>query len=658
MADYTYDSRRGSGNSGLPGYWWEQGDGITKTHDRVFDTVRFLDKEQAYKSRDTLRNVRLYGSLPVYGLSPSAFATTDPTKKKRIKVNVVRMVVDTAVAHVAKERPRPSPMTDGANYRLQKQARDLGKFVLGVFQANKVYEHGPAVFRDGALLRAGFFKACIADSGKNIEIERCFIDELLWDDAEAYDGNLYQLHHRKFVPRHVALKLWPKHAKAIQEAPEPPTRDGALAYKNLADHIEVIESWKLPTGDDCCDGCHCICIPTATLLCEEWSHSWFPIAWFRWSEPVRGLFGDGIGDMLTGLQVSINKHLEVIEQSLDYASIPRVFVEENSEVVSAHINNLVGAVVKYSGSQPPLFSTPQGVIGQDRWQFLLWEIQSAFDQAGVAQMQATGELPPGLNQSGKAIREYSEQVAERFSVVQRSYEDMYVQLARIVIGLGRDIYAAKSGKSLDAKVRGRRFIERVKFADINIEDDQYELQIWPTSMLPKTPSARYQQIDEWVQAGYLSKEEGMRLMDMPDLDDAVSLITAAIDDIDQAIDDMLYRDPDELAESELNDMDDDERETAVADMVYEPPEITQALELGKKRMLAAYLRGKRSGVPQARLGLLLQWIADADALLKQGSQSVFQTISGSGQPQMPPGAPQVAPQLVPAGVPPIPGMAA
>jgi len=663
VGDYRYNEQAGRTNQ-RPEYWWKsRAQGREKdVHKAVFDTVRFLDSHQMHKHEDNLRRVRLYGNLPVFGLSPLTFATTQGRRNGRVRINVCRSVVDTATAHIAKERPRPVVMTDGADYRLKRHAKKLSKFVLGVFQESKVYKQGPVVFRDGGMTGTGVYKSWIDWEEKKIKIERVFIDELLYDDSEASEGMPQQIHQRKFLSREVVLQDWGmnddgtenEHAVKIKMAPQAKASAGIAAHRNLSDMIQIVESWHLPSGPNAKDGRRAMTIDNDTLLDEEWKYDRFPFSLFLYGAPVLGMTGLGIVDQITGIQVSINKHVDAMERELDL-SVSRIIVEEGAKIPKSHWVNRIGAVLTHaSGSAPPTVMNPNNVTPGRREQ-IGFLIQQAYENTGVNQMSATGKKPSGLN-SGKALREYDDIGSERFAVVQQSYEDTFVDLARLVVILAQELYTKHP--ELQVKVANNRFLSTILFSEIDIEENQYEMSIFPTSMLPKTPAARYAQIDEWIQAGYLSKEEGMQLMDMPDLEDAVSLVTAAVDDIDQVIDDMIYREPEdeELEEATTKDMDDLDREQLIADMVYLPPDSTQNLQIGMKRMLASYLRSKHDGTPEARRNLLTRWMSDAGILMKAAAPPP-PVVDSAGAPGGPgaPGTPAAAgppqgmpPQVAPA----------
>ncbi len=646
MADFLYSDRAKAHTQ--PHYWWRKELADDDVCKRVFDTVRFLDTYQNYKSTNNLRNVRLYGNLPIFGLAPSTFAVAHPRKGKRARINVVRSVVDTATSHIAHERPRPIAVTDGADYRLQKDAQRLNRFVLGTFEHNGVYDLGPQVFRDAALLRGGGLKITPDECRSQVNVERVFIEELLWDDADAVAGKPRQMFQRQYVAREVALNLWggkSKMREAILNAPEPKPDSGWSGARNLADHIEVIEAWHLPSGIDAQDGMHAICLMNATLERSKYCKDHFPFALFSWTKPIRGLFGDSIGDQLTGIQVAINRHLDTIAAAFGLLAVPRILVEDGSEVALSHLTNEIGSVIKYAtGSNPPVIYAPS-VLPPELLNHLVFLIQQAYEIAGVTQLSATGQKPAGLD-SGAALREYKDIESERFATVQRDYENLFVDAAKLVIDTAQDLFS--DGKDVEVTLREGRFLEKIHWSEISLESTQYEMQILPTSMLPKTPAGRFAIIDEWIQRGYLSREEGMRLMQIPDLEDAAGLMTAAGEDIDAIVDSFLYGMPDDDLLEELPDnLDEDDRELAVANLLYQTPDPMSDLNLGVERMTQAYLRGKTQDVPEPRLDLFRRWVADAkalaaDAMQQQQAQQSNVPI-GAGPQQAAPPQPQLPP---------------
>jgi hypothetical protein len=335
-------------------------------------------------------------------------------------------------------------------------------------------------------------------------------------------------------------------------------------------------------------------------------------------------------------------------------------------VSTSHIDDRIGAIIKYAaGSQPPVFATPT-IIPPDWMNHLQFLIESGFRLAGISQLSAGSEKPAGLN-SGKALREFTDIESVRFAQTQKAWERMFLDLARLVVKRA-ERYWADSDKTVN--VRSRKFIEKIKFKEIKLEDHQYDLSMFPTSMLPLSPAARYAQIDDWVAGGYVGKDEAMQLMQFPDLDRFASLSNAAMNDIDATIDDMLYFEPSQADIEDIDgygSMDEAERELAVAELAYRPPEPAQNLALGVKRMTATYLDGRHNGIPQARLELLMRWIQDAQELMSPPQPPPELGVNGPmpvGQGPTPlpdaglapPPGMMPPPGMVPGGMMPPPGM--
>ena len=67
--------------------WWKPAK-TTPVHQAVFDTARWLEKNQAYQAEANLRHVRMYANLPMFGLTPSTFAIADARRPKRLRYNL------------------------------------------------------------------------------------------------------------------------------------------------------------------------------------------------------------------------------------------------------------------------------------------------------------------------------------------------------------------------------------------------------------------------------------------------------------------------------------------------------------------------------------------------------------------------------------------
>lgn len=586
--------------------WFKKKD---KAHETVFAYVKELDTTQAHIQNDNIRNMRLYGNHEYVGLGASKTAMTENVSvQNRVTLNIVQSMVDTAVSKITKQKPRPYFLTDDGDFTLKRKAEKLTKFSEGQFYATSFYELAAEAFRDAGILGTGAIKIFIEDN--KIKAERVFIDEIKVDEKEAYYGKPRQLHQTKWIHKDVLKGAFPSQSSMIDFATSESTAAKAFAeYKN-GDMLLVVESWRLPTTKGKKDGRHTITISTVDLVNETYDKDYFPFVFFKWNTRPLGFFGQGIAEQLTGLQVEINKILRTIQVSMHLVSVPKLMVEASSKVVSAHLNNKIGGIIKYAGTSPTYAAL--GSIPPELFTHLERLYNRAYEIIGISQLSAQSEKPAGLN-SGKALRTYSNIETERFQATAKRYETTFLDAARIMIDLAKDLSEATG--NYEVKVPGSGFLKTIKWDDVNMEDDQYMLQIFPTNALSQDPSHRLQEVQELMQAGLIAKEDSMKLLDFPDLKGMYSMANAGIDDIERQI------------------------ELMVDGNEYQTPEPFQNLKYGITKMQQAYLKYRSENAPEEVLENLRQWMSDAKALMDQAAQEAQMqaaTTAAMAAPQPPP----------------------
>lgn len=600
-------------------FWWETSK--TPLHEKVFCTMEALSREHEPRLREYFIYMNQYASQPQrgsnhLGMTPFNYGRVSYNPTKRIRCNVIRSALDTLTALAASDRPRPMALTEDGTASRMRQAAYLNKFFLGIFNRNKVYENGPIVFRDAGLFGWGTYKASV-DTTSNIKIRRIHAGNLFYDHVDAAGGEPRSLHHRDWISRAVAMKTWPKRRHEISQCDAYVERTRGIAQTNHEDFLEIVESWHLPSVRGAKDGRHTICLNKTVLLDEEWVHEFFPFASYRWGDPITGYESEGAAAMLAGHQIAINNHLANMEEALKLVSVPRIWIDSASNVQVEILSNEIGALYKYdSTGVPPVFQTPTALapdwVEQTRWYF-----SNALETLGISQFSVNGAPPAGI-ESGSALREFSDQVNSRWRYYQQKYEQLFVDLARIVFCLAKEEY--KNGNDISATARGRTFIQKIKFSEVDIDEDMFELTVMPTSMLPKTPGARFATLDEYYSKGYISREEVLELAEIPDLERATSLASASMEDIDITIDKMLFDEipereiPDDLREEAAGGTK-DEKAAIYAELYYLPPEPPQNLAMGIRRMEQAWAKFRHTDLPRARLDLLTRWVQDAKEMM-------------------------------------------
>ena len=110
-------------------------------------------------------------------------------------------------------------------------------------------------------------------------------------------------------------------------------------------------------------------------------------------------------------------------------SVPKLLVEASSKIVTAHLNNKIGGIIKYAGT-PPTYA-PLGGIPAELFSHLQFLVNKAYEISGISQLSAQSLKPSGLD-SGKALREYNDIETERFMSVGMRYEKVFMDAAEII----------------------------------------------------------------------------------------------------------------------------------------------------------------------------------------------------------------------------------
>lgn len=590
--------------AGSSKYWWEQDK--TKLHQSIFGIVKYFDTNQATIRGMNLRHLRLFSNSDILGLSVHNFSRAqNPIPQiDRLTLNIIYSMCDTVTNKIAKNKIKPMFLTIDGDRSAKKRAKKLEQFAQGIICETNLYKISPKTFRSSTVFGTGALKV-FKRKGK-IQIENTFIDQIKVDEVDGRNGKPRSLYQEAYVSREVLMRMFPKFKDKIRDCPRADTSHPL--YSQIADAVKVVEAWHLRSSDDSNDGLRTLCIENATLESEEWKRDYFPFVFIRWSERELGFFGQGLAEQITPEQVALNRVLKKIEESFHWA-VPHMMVRNGDDVVMQHLNNRLGSIIKFNDT-PPVWTTPAPVHEQ-YFEWVNTIIQRAYEKAGISQLSANSQKPAGLD-SGKALREFNDIESERYMLVGQAWEDFHIECTERFLDLAEEI-SEDAGEDYQVKSSTNRSIENIKWSDVRMDRDEYKLQVFPTSFLSSTPAGKLSDIQELTQAGFFPKEFALKLLDFPDLDWAMSLFTAAIDDIDRVIEKMCDRGQ------------------------YDPPEPFQNLSLGVQMVQSAYLREKDQGLKEERLDLLRRWITEAQSMLS--AQAPAPGLQPNGPAQAAPMAP-------------------
>jgi hypothetical protein len=610
-----------SGNADV--CWWAE-ENADRRASIVTDVSGRLWRDQATTREGMLRAARMYGSLPMMGLSPRLYRQRTMSRGRRLALNIVKSVVNTYVAMVTKDRPKVSFVTSGGEYELQQRAKRLERFVDGTCYDQGLHIQAYQCVRDSALFTFGivkFFKDVTDPKKPRVGIERTLPWEWLFDEQEAADGKPQNGYHVKFMDKRSLAASYPDLAGDILANANGGAFDDigeSFDQVNTVEWCVVVETWHLPPNADT-PGRHVIaCVGVdKPLVDEEWTWHRFPAEILYRERPIQGIHGESLADELAPIQVELSRLLMSIQRAQMYA-VGHWVVEQNSEINTNQIDDVQASIIRYRGTAPT-FHAPQ-TVANDVYGHLdrLWG--RGFEVVGVPQMNAAGQKPAGID-SGKGLLVYAEVTSTRFKPCYAEYQDWYMRVAQQIIHLAAEIaedhpdFAVKAGgKTMDA----------VKWGDVHLREEEYVLQMYPTNKLADDPAARLSQVQTMINSGMIpDMRTGRRLLDMPDMDAYASAEDASYDNVQEAMTRILEKCESFPAEPHMG-----------------VEGLTEALRIAQQTFLKARLQtmSKKS----EKLTLLTEWMDNCAELLKQA----IAAQTPPPPPGMGPGGPQSMQQSI------------
>jgi hypothetical protein len=375
-----FTDRPGTNEGPVNRRWWglDADDGLlSSTINAIVGNIR--DRSSALETQRQI-SARLYGNLPVMGPSGITLSrsTVQTSSKDRITYNIVQSCIDTAVAKISKNKPKPYFLTSGGNYRERRKAKKLNRFVDGLFYECGAKSMAPCAFRDAAVFGDGIVHVFARDG--RVVWERVLPSELYVDEIEGFYGAPRQKHRAKSVDRQVMIEAFPKFAEKIGLADKIAPRS-ASEPQFVSDQIGVVESWHLPSGKGAGDGRHVISISTAVLFEEPYTKDFFPFARMQWSPRLWGYWSIGLAEQLQSLQIELNKLLWLVQRSYHMMGSFKIWMTHDSKIATEHLNNDIGSIIR--GATEPKYLTPQ-VIPAEYYAHIERIVRLAYDQSGVS----------------------------------------------------------------------------------------------------------------------------------------------------------------------------------------------------------------------------------------------------------------------------------
>lgn len=534
--------------------WWKASTD-RQVSEELLGTAAYLKENQAHRYRQTAVFARLYGNMSLYSFSGTNTSKMDQTTglpSDRPTFNLIQSCTDTLVSKISQARPAPVFLTDNSDYKERRLAKQLNNFILGEFYQTKAYEKAAIMLRDALVAGTGVIKVLRTQDDK-VGLERRLNTELLIDPNEAIYGEPRQLYELKLVDRQQLIQTFPKFKAAIEKADAAYPDNSADSSKTVSDLVMVVEGWHLRSGPEAKDGRHTIACSAGIIYDDkDYDKDKFPFVFLHYSPRLLGFWAQGVAEQLMGTQLEINSLLYTISKAIKLVGVPRIFMENGSKVVKAHLNNEIGTIITYTGVKPS-YEVAQ-CVPQELYAQLQRVIEYGYQQCGVSALSANSQKPAGLN-SGEAIRSYDDIQTDRIAALAKRYDNMFVDMAYLVIDQAMDI-AKETGK-YQTIYPNKNGVKQIDLPEIDLLKDPFVIQCFNMSSLPRDPAGRMQKVTEMITSGMITIKEGRRLLDYPDLEQVEKLANASEERIfqilDKIVEDGEYTPPDGFMDLKLAD---------------------------------------------------------------------------------------------------------
>jgi len=524
-------------------------------------------------------------------------------------MNIAKMMVDASTARLTKRRPMPVISADDAGWSEKQFAKRASRVLRRKMGGHHVERISPLLIRDFNIRGTACGKSCRWNVG-DTRMERHPIFEFIWDEREADYGEPQTLAQIKPINRDVLLETFPKYAEDIEKAP-PFSRVNpwiAQTYQGpgWTDHIEVAESWHLPSAPDADDGQHVIAIRNRVIMREPWTRPRYPVSFAYWCPPQRGLRGTSLIEELASLQERINSTMADIDEMIRYQGKLKIFVQRGSQIVKSHLRAKGIAVIEIDGAAPSTQNALPALAEAISYVNML--MQKAEHLSGFNEMALSSKNVLGANASGKAIDTMDDIQSDRFAHVESGWMQFRVEQAQLQIDEARCMYEEAHGKykkQFDeqpepiAKDDLAPWIAEIDWRKIDIDGGDYHLTIEPINFLPDSRAGKLSFVAELSKAGLIPDPTMTAdLFDEPDIARANRTILGPKHNLDRVMEG--------LADEDIDYLD-------VA------PDPHMNLPLGVLMAKGELNDAQAMKAPDAVLDRYRNWIEDAKRLLDQAN---------------------------------------
>jgi hypothetical protein len=255
------------------------------------------------------------------------------------------------------------------------------------------------------------------------------------------------------------------------------------------------------------------------------------------------------------------------------------------------IDNDVGTIIEYNGQKPDVFN-PQPVH-PDTYAYKDMIAQNMLRYQGISELAAQSVLPAGLRQaSGRALNVYDDMEDARFRVAHEAVRQFHVDIGWLIVDACEE--ATEAGEKVEILAPGQGSLERINWADVQMDRREYTLRCEPISSLSQSKAAKFQEVMDLVDRKiFQDRREVAHLLDLGDIVASRDMETSDIDIVDKTCALILRGEP------------------------YPDPDKRLLLDVAYDRARRHYNKARVDGVPDDRVAELNEYLNKIEALIAQ-----------------------------------------
>ena len=545
--------------------WWAEGLTPAERGARAVKAQRIIcDLPQEATRRDLdIFNIRLYENNPVitlYTFAGKYYSEVNtvalPPPEQSVN-NKAKSAIDTLASQIFSTDQRARFVVVDGNYRQRRRAREMQNFTDGLVHELGLHELKQRVGLDASILESGAGAIQFYREGDRCAAERVLATELAIDPLDGLvNGMPRSLYRRRPVPRDKVRALFGSGKGEGEKRSEDERKiDEAIARaQNVAaggapaDHIEVCESWHLPTSKDAKDGWHITALDTVdgVMAAEPYEKPYHEIVFFSLEDKFTTAWGLSLMTQARPLQTRINANTYRIERAQKLFHAGHIYVDRAMKFQKSKASNEIGSVWEGNGPTPPqqiLFNA----VAAEMYAQVEKDGSRIFENLGISVAASQGETNAGLNASAAAKREDTAKSDKRNSVRQQRWERFHIECVKVALGVVRDIVTktadgAKRTTAGGYKVAspGKRGLSVVDWKDAAIDEADYVVVARPANPTAITPAGLIAYADQQLAIGAWTPQKYTLFLQDLDRDGRVDRDGAQERGFDKIFEAMLY----------------------------------------------------------------------------------------------------------------------